>query len=370
MKSKGILGNVCQYCVTVVGTAIAFLSGNNDLLLAQLLPNIPNSSPPDALPSPSLENVSLSLLLLHRIEGYNTLVESLGFSADGNTLVSGGGTNEPLLKFWSVTDGKELSSFRAQSSGILALTVTPNGETLVTSGEDTDVHFWRWEERTSRAIFFNHYSNVLSLVSTPDSQIVVSGGIDGIRVWTTQPTHFLYQLTDFGDPAYALALHPDGYILASGNDKGRVRFWDLRKGTSISEFFPHEQAITDLAISRDGTTLITASTDRTIKVWQIQTGQLLHTLTGHTAPIREIALSPNGRFLASASNDGVRFWDIQRGRLLRILQQHTDWATAVAFSPDGRYLASADFDGVIYVWRVQTPVIDPVPSLSVSSPEP
>ncbi|MGK7886509.1 MAG: WD40 repeat domain-containing protein, partial [Crocosphaera sp.] len=268
------------------------------------------------------------------------------------TVISGGSTNEPFLKFWSIQDGHEINTLRTQSSAILTLEVSPNGQTLVSSGEDSDIHFWVWPERDSKVTSFEHYSHVLDLVVTPDSQLVVTGALDGIRVWTLEPPRFLYQLEDFGTPAHSLAIHPNGFLVASGDEQGIVRFWDLRDKTVISEFSPHSQTISGLVITADQKRLITASHDRTIKVWDLATGDLLDTWTGHRGPIQGIALSPNGQVLASAGHDGVRLWNAQTGRLLRHFQNHSDWVNVVAFSPDGKYLASGGFDRVVNLWEI------------------
>ncbi len=300
--------------------------------------------------------------LVYTLRGHTTTIQSLVFSRDGKTLISGGGTNEPFLKFWSVSEGEETGTIRAQSSAVLALAMTPNGQFLVSGGEDADIHFWSWPSKANPIAFFDHYSYVLSLAITPDSQILISGALDGIRVWTLRPPHLLYQLTGFGNPAYSLAVHPNGYLLASGEEEGRVRFWNLRERSIVSEFFPHKEPVSGLAITPDGKYLITASFDATIKIWDLATGALIHTLDGHHARIRAIALSPDGKVLASASNDGVRIWNVEQGRLLRYLTDHENWVNALAFSPDGRYLASGGFDRVIILWEIPPIFSDPPPS--------
>ena len=301
---------------------------------------------------------STGMQLKYRLTGHTTPIRSLAFSGNGRTLISGGGTNEPFLKFWSLEDGDEIDSLRAQSSAVLTLAVSPNGQKLVTSGEDSDIHFWTWPQASSKVTFFDHYSYVLDLAITPDSQFLVSGALDGIRVWTLDPPHFLYQLEDFGTPAYALAIHPNGFLVASGDDKGDVRFWNLRKRSLVSKFTAHQSPISGLAITPDGKTLITASHDSTIKLWDLATGNLLATWTGHQGKVESIALSPNGKILASASIDGVRLWSVERGRIFRHLRDHRDWVTVVSFSPDGQYLASGGFDRAINVWELPPSLYD------------
>ncbi|MGK7943477.1 MAG: WD40 repeat domain-containing protein [Microcystaceae cyanobacterium] len=298
---------------------------------------------------------------VHRINGYRFSVKSLAFSPNGEVLVSGGSNNEPFLRFWSVARGKKLGAVRAQRSGVLALAVTPDARFVLTSGEDDDIHFWDPYTRENQGVFLDHNGNILGLVVTPDSRIAVSGGLDGIRVWNIQPSRLLYTLVGFGTPSYALAVHPNGYVIASGDNNGEVSLWNIREGTLISQFNPHQGTITGLVITQDGRQLITASADRTVKVWDLATGELLHTFEGHNNAIRAIALSPNNQFLATSSNDGIRVWDFPNRRLFRYVMDQDDWVESLAFSPDSRFLASGGNDGVIVIWRMRTLSNQPTP---------
>ena len=293
--------------------------------------------------------------LIRTFTGHTTAVDSLIFTLDSKMLISGGGYNDPLMRFWWVETGREIEKLRAQRTAVTVMAISPNGETLVSSGNDAGINLWDWKKKKYTATFLDHSSNVMSLAITPDSEILISAGLDGIRLWDLNPQRPLYTLVGFGNPTYALAIHPNGYILASGNNRGKIQFWNLRTGRLRDEFIAHNSEISGLAFAPDGKTLITSSYDRTIKVWDLSTGRLRYTLIGHTARIRAIAMNPDGKTLASCSNDGVRLWDVNSGKLLTHLADHGDWVQSLAFSPDGRFLASGGFDFRIKLWQSVSP---------------
>ena len=291
--------------------------------------------------------------LVHSLEEYQVTVDSLVFSPNNRILISGGGANNPQMKFFSVETGKQLTEFQAHPRGILALAVSPDGNTLVSSGENSGINFWDLRTGEFKFTLLEHSSSVTSLAIARNNQVLVSGSLDGIRVWQLNysPQRPIYTLTNLTNPVHAMAINPNGYLLASGGREGRVQFWNLREGIFISEFAPHEQDISGLAFSADGNHLITASRDRTIKIWDLASGQLLKTLTGHRGAIRTIALHPNGQTLASGGDDGIILWDLERGEFLTRLRGHNNWVQSLAFSSDGEYLASGGFDTTVKIWQ-------------------
>lgn len=317
----------------------------------------PLESDPEVEPTPRPEQWR-SLKLIRTFSGLQSTPKAIIFSPDGKHLISGGGFSDPYMRIWSMTTGKKLSQIKAQRTAVQALAMTPDGLTLLSAGEDGGLNAWDWPSGNYVGISLEHQGQIMALGISPDGRVLVSAGLDGLRVWTLQPRRRLYQLAGLGNPSYAVAISPNGRLVASGGLDGLVRFWDLRQGTLISQFYPHQEDIRGLIFTPDGQHLITSSSDATIKIWSLETGELIHTLSGHSTAVRSMALNPDGRTLASASNDGVRIWDIQRGLLINRITKHFDWVESLAFSPDGRYLATGGFDFNINIWeRFPTPIL-------------
>ncbi|MEN9221126.1 MAG: WD40 repeat domain-containing serine/threonine-protein kinase, partial [Thermostichus sp. BF3_bins_97] len=138
----------------------------------------------------------------------------------------------------------------------------------------------------------------------------------------------------------ALAMNPDGTLLASGGDDGLVKLWDPRTGDRLETLVGHEGSIETLAISPDGTFLVSAGADRTVRLWDLATLSERLQLQGHTELINSVAISPDSRWIASGSADRtVRLWQADSGQLIRTVDStaHELTAgagiTAVAFGP-------------------------------------
>jgi COMPASS component SWD3 len=322
-------------------------------------------TPSDIIPEQELSlNTWKRPRLIHTLPKHKGSIDSLLFSPDNSILISGGGSNDAQMRFWSVRTGKHLTEIRGQNTAILSMALDANSNILVSGGEDAIINVWDWQSGKYQATLFQHRGSINSLKIAPDGKTLVSGAADGIKVWdlTTLPYSPLYTMANFGNSANEIAISDNGYLIASGDNEGTVKFWNLREGTFVSEFTPHQMQISGLAFAQNGKVLITASYDRTIKLWDLESGQLLQELTGHTGAIRAIAIHPQGNVLATGGNDGIILWDLQRGTIITKLRENSSWIQSLTFSSNGQYLASGGFDLMVRIWEdslFKTPDLTP-----------
>lgn len=341
---------------TICGMGIVPVWGQEvpppDIIIETESPNSESVTPSD-IPNETTLNDWKRVRLTHSLKKHEGAIDSLVFSPDSSIVISGGSSNDSQMIFWSVETGKRLDRIRAQKTAVLAMAIDSNSNILASAGEDAEIHLWDWQSGKYRATLLQHNASITSLNIAPDGQTLISAASDGIKVWdlTTLPYSPLYNLTRVGNSTNKIAINPNGYLLASGNDDGKVQFWNLRTGTFISEFAPHKEPISGVAFSAEGDILITASGDRTIKLWDLESGQLLQELTGHTRSVLTMALHPYRNILATGGKDGVILWNLEQGRILTKLRESNGWIQSLAFSPDGRYLATGGYDSVVRIWE-------------------
>jgi WD40 repeat protein len=159
------------------------------------------------------------------------------------------------------------------------------------------------------------------------------------------------------DRPTAFAVSQLGTLLATGHGN-TIQRWDLVTRQPLPPLMGHTDLITALAISPDGRLLASSSLDRTIKLWELQTGSLLGTIQSERAST--LVFSPDGRTLASGSRVqhwadgahspiGVQFWDVASQRFLYGLGERP--ARAIAFSSDGQFLAAGDEKTDVWLLR-------------------
>ncbi len=109
-----------------------------------------------------------------------------------------------------------------------------------------------------------------------------------------------------------------------------------------------------LAISKDGKTLATGNDDGTVKLWDIAAERVDSTLNAHNGPVWTLALSPSGDYLATGSDDGqAKTWDLKTQTPVHVFA-NTGGIRAVAFDHEGKKLLTGGRNGAVKVWDVHT----------------
>jgi WD40 repeat protein/tRNA A-37 threonylcarbamoyl transferase component Bud32 len=152
-----------------------------------------------------------------------------------------------------------------------------------------------------------------------------------------------------------VAFSPKGRTLATGDEDGVVKLWDLEAGKPSASFQAHRLGVSSLAFSADGRTLASAGGDSTAKLWAVRSARLKATLKGHSDSVWCVAFSPNGKTVATGGIDEtVRLWDAATGKQQKVLAEFQGWVNAVAFSPNGKRLAWACWNEAVKLIDLQS----------------
>ncbi|MBK9715198.1 MAG: WD40 repeat domain-containing protein [Kouleothrix sp.] len=212
----------------------------------------------------------------------------------------------------------------------------------------------------AQVLQLKHPSGVRGAAFSPDGKLIATASEDGrVRLWSAADGSLTSTLVGHTDVVGAVAFSPDGRLLASASDDNTARLWDVATGQELRVLAGHSAQVWAVAFSPDGQVLATGSNDNTVRLWSLADGTALHTLKGHTVGVWSVAFSPDGATLASVASDNpalketdVRLWSVGDGQPLGVLSGHTRGVLCVAFSPDGATLASGSVDRTIVLWDV------------------
>lgn len=256
------------------------------------------------------------------------------------------------------------------TSGVSDLAFSPDGKWLATASADKTVRVWEVATGRESLVFASHTGWVHAVVFSPSGDWIASGGNDGVlRIWDPSSGQELHSIPQ-KDWIGALAVSPDGQLLAtacgfyggrsSACPNGTVHLWNPATGALVRDLNGPKPGIFQLAFSRDGR-LLAAASGGGATLWEVATGHQLSSFTASEVGAYSVCLSPDGTILAAAEaatdeegrNGGFRVWQLASGKQIGQFRQPLG-GKPLAFSPDGRWLASSGVKPYLELWDVKT----------------
>lgn len=292
-------------------------------------------------------------------------IAALTFSPDGQTLASTGWDNRLVL--YRITDGKlkETADLRGSPSSIL---FSADGKLLYAGGDDDYIHVWdvTGKNPKARPKMSGHENRPFALAMSPGGKMLASGcGEPVLRIWKMEADGpevwgILANETVPSLGIAALSFSHDGKYLAAGHHAGKntLRIWDVQ-GNYMDELEPLPKTQTRLVAFSPKEPLLALSNGDDIRLWEVKDGKAtpklkltLPSRKGVLSSVKTFAFSPDGKWLASTGLDRkIILWDVAKASKAR------EWAVtleprALMFAPDSRHLAVGNEEGAVFVLRL------------------
>jgi WD40 repeat protein len=284
---------------------------------------------------------------------------------------------------------EEVQVFSWHKRQVTGLAFTPDGTRLVsTSLSDDRISTMVPEEGASSSIgdsvgaITGARSHAVAI--SPDGTQVAIAGFKETAMYDLKTRNQQWQIDTsniYKHPptVKALAFSPDGKLLATYGNGGRISIRNAETGEEIHRFEGGVHIPAGLvsfcndgiAFSPDGKLFAAGSFGKEgegskpgeLRIWDAEKGKLMHVWKTKesvqdgkdNAAIHGIAFSPDSRRIAIACSDGdVWIWDIATKQVSEKLKGHRSRVRRVTFSPDGRHLASAGRDHTVRLWSTES----------------
>lgn len=226
---------------------------------------------------------------------------------------------------------------------------------FLSAGGDGWIVEWDLDFPETGQLLANAGTQIFSLCSLPEQQLVIAGNMNGGVHWI----HY-----NNPDQTRNVQHHQKGVyeIIAVGNrvftagGDGLLTMWDRDSGRAMESYHLSNQALRSIAYCPKRQELAVGGSDGSIYLLDSATLFLKKTITeAHSNSVFAVSYTPNGKHLLSGGRDAMlRIWETADWNLK--LEQNAHWYTLnhIAFSPDQAYFATASRDKTLKIWDAET----------------
>ncbi|KAI9070398.1 WD40 repeat-like protein, partial [Trametes sanguinea] len=234
---------------------------------------------------------------VHVMEGHDRSVLSLSFSPDGKALLSGGDSGSVTL--WDVPTGACLGTWKRHSIWVNSLAWSSDGTLAASGSKDRTVRLWSVTSPEESTELSGHHDRVSSVVFAADGTLFSGSEDNSCKVWDTY-TKSLVRTLKHGSSVCAVAVSPNGHLVACGLHNGQTVLWDKDDGVQLCAI-PGPFRVRSLEFSADDT-LAAAYWDLSLTLWDVKKRTPLKVMPGSRADVlvAEAAFSPDGIHIAVA----------------------------------------------------------------------
>jgi len=280
------------------------------------------------------------------------------FSPDGHYIIVlrgiGSRISSVTMEFYDVLMGREIELFKGPTM-VSTVVFSPDSQ-YVLNGFRNVLKLWDISTGEIIRTFSGHSDHVTSIAFSPDGRFILSGSKDNtLKLWDASAGSEIRTFSGHPKQMQSMRFSPDKRFTLSGTKDGLLIQSEVSTGRTTRVIRGHSVDITATVFSPDGRYAASGSKDNAIKVWNTSNGRLIRSMIGHTDDVTALVYSPDGRLILSASKDEtLKLWNASTGREIHTFEGHSHWVTSVAFSPDGLYALSGSRDDTLKLWKLSS----------------
>jgi WD40 repeat protein len=280
-------------------------------------------------------------------------VTAVAFTPDGQRLVSAGDDGGVVI--WDVATGNQVRRMIAHGGRVCALAVSQDGQRILTGGEDESAKWWDASTGECLLTLTGHQIRASGVaISSDGSRLATVDGVGfTLRLWDAATGRVLHQIKPSEYSVETVAFDPAGERVAVAG-LGPPTIWNVRTGQRVKEVRANSRISPCRAVVWDssGERLILAGWGAIAAVVDVEKDEVVHVLRGHGPyNVNDVATSQSDNFLVTGGDDKtVRVWNTQDDKTCAILRGHDGEVAGVAVAPHGKLIASASSDGTIKLW--------------------
>jgi len=262
-----------------------------------------------------------------------------------------------VYSYSSTEANHELLTFKHHKKAVRALRFSSTGDHICTVSRDKSLRVTDLEKgAVTLAIKKAHESAIYSILNINDN-IVATGDDDGVlKVWDLRQSKSVMECTDTSEFISDMGIEKNGRVLLATSGEGTLSAFDIRKHKLKvqSELFDAE--FLSLAIMKGEQKVVCGAGDGTLNIFNWGGyGNISDRFPGHPDSIDCMVKLNEDVFFTGSIDGKIRAVHLLPNRFLGAVGEHEDGFPVenLALSRCKTYLASCSHDNVLKFWNVQ-----------------
>lgn len=261
--------------------------------------------------------------------------------------------DKETLLVYSLTDEKQLFTFKGKFGEFNENKFTPDGRYLVASSSDSSILFW--DVQTGR-LAYHIPALAPSFTLSRDGKRIFTYDDSVAAVWDVPTGKRVCKLDSFENFGDAADFSPDGLLLVTDHSL-HSQVWDAVTG-KLKSVYEHNKAGKSVVFTPDGKQVITSFHSSLLffkghssVLWDAATGKQLNVLDNCGGKLSAANFSKNGLF-AGGGFEQSSIWELSPLKRKRLLQGRINAIREVRFTSNAQKAIVTTIGGSMQVWDV------------------
>lgn len=190
-------------------------------------------------------------------------VNAVGISADGRVAATANWGEEPVrVRSWRLADTAGPQTTSPHPTMVASLAFSPDGQTLAMGPYGravTAVRLLNAETGEARALLAGHLATVGRVVFDTTGVRMATASADGtVKIWDPRAGRLIHDFAGLGEAAVDVAFDASGDHVAAVTSDGVIHVWQMATGTRLAHMATGRKVLA-LAIALDGRRIVTVS---------------------------------------------------------------------------------------------------------------
>lgn len=265
-----------------------------------------------------------------------------GVVCNSEYFITGHDNNE--IRIWDLEKITCVAIFKEHTK-LQHLYLSLDGSILASIDDYHKIRLWNMRTLKMQALL-EQEPVAYNIIFSPDNKLVAAGGMNSVFGRGRQTN---YRATTADEKFVGGIKNILASVLSS---RGTICLWDIVKGELVA-ILEHDDVVRGMTFNADGKILATGDDEGYVKIWDMQTFSCIHSFQAHTPDflhpynhVYNLKFSPNGDYLASCSMEAGKLWDTKNYKYIRnfsdkikLTGNGSGQTSDMKVSPDGKSIA-------------------------------